>query len=102
MNSPVETRLRLLGLCEGWSFVVLVLVAMPLKYLFQRPEAVRVVGSIHGGLFVLYVLAVLVVAALHRWHLRRTFLALVASVIPFGPFLLDGRLKREAEIAVKN
>ena len=94
MNSVIEARLRLLGFCEGWSFGTLLLIAMPLKYGFQMPEAVRIVGSIHGALFVLYVLAVLIVARLHRWHLRRVFLALLASVIPFGPFLLDNRLKK--------
>ena len=69
---------------------------MPLKYLFSQPEAVRVVGSIHGGLFVIYVVAVLILALVQRWRLWRVFLSLVASVLPFGPFLLDKTLQREA------
>jgi integral membrane protein len=97
MISLAESRLRLLGLAEGLSFLVLMFIAMPLKYLFHQPSAVRVVGSIHGGLFVLYVLAALLVALAQRWRLRRILLALVVSVLPFGPFLLDKRLQREAD-----
>lgn len=96
MISLAESRLRLLGLVEGLSFILLMFVAMPLKYLFSQPEAVRVVGSIHGGLFVIYVLAVAILALVQRWRLWRVFLALAASVLPFGPFLLDKTLQREA------
>ncbi|HEX8464043.1 MAG TPA: DUF3817 domain-containing protein [Abditibacterium sp.] len=96
MISLAESRLRLLGLAEGLSFVLLMFIAMPLKYALGQPGAVRVVGSIHGGLFVLYVLAVLLVALAQRWRLRRILLALLVSVLPFGPFLLDKRLQREA------
>lgn len=99
MISPAESRLRLLGLAEGLSFILLVFIAMPLKYVFNQPEAVRVVGSIHGGLFVLYVLAVLGVAFVQKWRIPRAILALAVSVIPFGPFLFDKRLRREAGAA---
>ena len=96
MISLAESRLRLLGFAEGLSFIVLMFIAMPLKYLLGQPEAVRVVGWIHGGLFILYVAAVVLVAAIQRWRLGRTVLALAISVIPFGPFLFDKTLQREA------
>ena len=96
MTSLAESRLRLLGLAEGLSFILLMFIAMPLKYVFHFPQAVRVVGSIHGGLFVLYVLAVLGVAFAQKWRIPRVILALAVSVIPFGPFLFDKRLRREA------
>lgn len=99
MTSLAESRLRLLGLTEGLSFILLMFVAMPLKYVFHFPQAVRVVGSLHGGLFVIYVLAVLGVASAQKWRPARTFLALAVSVIPFGPFLFDKRLQREAGTA---
>ncbi len=98
MISPAESRLRLLGLAEGLSFILLMFIAMPLKYIFKQPEAVRIVGSIHGGLFVLYVLAVLAVALAQKWRLGRAVLGLAVSVIPFGPFLFDKKLHREAEL----
>lgn len=87
-------RLRLLGMLEGSSFVLLLFVAMPLKYLADRPEMVRVVGMAHGLLFVAFVFAVLQVAFEHRWPIRRALAALAASVLPFGPFILDARLLR--------
>ena len=94
------TRLRLLravGFAEGLSYVLLLGVAMPLKYLAGLPAMVRYVGWAHGLLFVLYVGAVAVVAHAHGWTIRRTFWALVASVVPFGPFVLDGEWRREQE-----
>ena len=96
MISLAESRLRLLGLAEGLSFVLLMFIAMPLKYVFHFPQAVRAVGSIHGGLFMLYVLAVLIVALVQKWRLTRVLLALAVSVVPFGPFLFDKRLQGEA------
>jgi integral membrane protein len=102
MISLAESRLRLIGLTEGWSFLLLLFIAMPLKYGFGQPEAVRVIGSIHGALFVLYVGVVLLLAFVQRWRLLRVLLALVASVIPFGPFLLDKRLQDEADLQAQS
>ena len=87
-------RLRAIGLLEGLSFVVLLGVAMPLKYLAGMPEMVRVVGMAHGVLVLLFVAAVAQVALERRWPLGRVALALAASVVPLGPFVLDARLLR--------
>lgn len=98
MNSPRLLALRVLyviGLAEGTSFLVLLLIAMPLKYLANQPEAVRIVGGIHGGLFLLYVALVLLCAVLSRWKLTRAFLGFVSSVVPLGPFFFDASVKRE-------
>ncbi len=92
-------RLRAIGLLEGLSFLVLLGVAMPLKYLAGMPEMVRVVGMAHGILFMLFVAAVAQVAVERRWPLVRVVLALAASVLPFGPFVLDARLLRREEQA---
>ncbi len=81
---------------EGISFLVLLGVAMPLKYLAGQPMAVRVVGSAHGLLFVLYVMAVVLVAVEMRWPLRRVAAAFAAAVLPFGPFVFDAHLRRES------
>ena len=90
-------RLRILGMLEGASFLILLGIAMPLKYLAGRPEMVRVVGMAHGVLFLLFVAAVLRVAVAMRWPLGRVAGALAASVLPFGPFILDARLLRDLE-----
>jgi integral membrane protein len=92
-------RLRAIGMLEGLSFLVLLGVAMPLKYLAGMPEMVRVVGMAHGVLFMLFGLAVVQVAVERRWPLTRVVAALAASVLPFGPFVLDARLLRREEQA---
>lgn len=89
-------RLRAIGLLEGASFLLLLGVAMPLKYLAGMPMAVRVVGSLHGLLFVLFALAVVEALAAGRFTWRQAAGAMVAAVLPFGPFVLDARLRREA------
>lgn len=98
LSTPLG-RLRAVGLLEGISFLVLLGIAMPLKYMAGRPTAVSVVGMAHGILFVLYGLAVLHVWVARRWPVEKALLAVMAAVVPFGPFLLDGRLKREEQEA---
>ena len=91
------TRLRLVALLEGVSYLVLLGVAMPLKYVAGMPTAVRVTGLAHGLLFMLFLAAVAQVAMMARWPARRTLFALVASVVPFGTFVLDRRLRDEQQ-----
>lgn len=93
LRSPL-TLLRAAGLAEGVSFLLLLGIAMPLKYLGGMPQMVRVAGSLHGLLFVVYVGVVLHVAVALRWPLRRVAAAFVAAVLPFGPFVLDAHLRR--------
>ncbi|ALW83851.1 hypothetical protein AUC43_01270 [Hymenobacter sedentarius] len=85
-------RLRLIAFLEGASLLVLLGIAMPLKYLAGQPTAVRYVGMAHGLLFILYVVLVIQVAMQQRWSLSKTALALLASVVPFGTFWADRRL----------
>jgi integral membrane protein len=88
-------RVRLCGLLEGASFVLLLLVAMPLKYAFDMPLAVRYVGMAHGFLFVLYVLLILLAWLDRKLTAKKSALAFVASLIPFGPFIIDGWLAED-------
>ena len=94
LASTTIHHLRVLGLIEGASFLVLLLVAMPLKYLAGMPVAVRYVGMAHGLLFVLYVAGGLWTGISLRWPLRRTVLVMAAAVLPAGPLLIDGWLRR--------
>ncbi len=93
LSSPLA-RLRLVGLLEGASFLVLLLIAMPLKYFADLPLAVRWVGMAHGVLFLLYLLALLPVGLDHRWSARTFALAVLASLLPGGPFVFDARVLR--------
>lgn len=82
-------RLRLVAFIEGVSYLILLFVAMPLKYLYEQPQAVRSVGTIHGVLFVAYVLLVFLTKIEHRWDWAKTRLLLLISLIPFGNFYAD-------------
>lgn len=89
LKSPVG-RLRLLGLLEGISLLVLVGVAVPLKHLYNNPALVRTLGPIHGLLFLLFVLNTLRVGVEYRWKFSKTtWKVLLACVIPFGTFYID-------------
>lgn len=88
-------QLRLIGFLEGMSFLVLLLIAMPLKYFWQLPEAVRVIGMAHGILFLLYNFYVLVVHLQKQWTYRELGFAIAASFIPLGTFYADSRVFRK-------
>ncbi|MBN6188965.1 DUF3817 domain-containing protein [Aneurinibacillus sp. BA2021] len=94
LQTPVG-RLRMIGMLEGVSFLLLLGIAMPLKYFADIPIFVTIVGALHGLLFILYIAAVGQVWSNLRWSIGRVVGALVASVIPFGTFVLDARLRRE-------
>jgi len=87
-------RLRIVGLLEGISFLLLLGIAMPLKYLAGQPAAVQVVGMAHGILFLLYVLGAVLAHVEYAWPVKRTALVVLASVVPLGPFIAESRLLR--------
>ena len=94
-------RLRLLGLLEGVSLLVLIGIAVPAKHLFGHPELVRSVGPVHGLLFLLFVINTLSVGIAYRWAFKTTtWKVLLACMIPFGTFYIDkkilSKLKPEA------
>jgi integral membrane protein len=90
-------RLRLVAFVEGISYLILLFVAMPLKYIYEQPDAVRTVGSIHGFLFVAYVLLVFLTKIEHRWDWAKTRLLLLISLIPFGNFYADRKWLAEEQ-----
>lgn len=85
-------RLRLMAYVEGTSLLLILFVTMPLKYSFNYPEPNKVIGLIHGLFFLMYVFAVIQIKIEQEWSLKKTFLALLASVIPFGTFWADKKL----------
>ncbi|MGC3948820.1 MAG: DUF3817 domain-containing protein [Chryseolinea sp.] len=86
---------RKVSLAEGCSLLILLLIAMPLKYFMNIPEAVKVVGWIHGILFIVYVAMLLILQLRYRWSFLFFAGAFVASLIPFGTFVLDRYLKEK-------
>ncbi|MFB9329020.1 DUF3817 domain-containing protein [Paenibacillus aurantiacus] len=87
-------RFRLIAFVEGLSFLVLLFIAMPLKYWADMPGAVTLVGGIHGALFGLYMLALIHAAIDARWTWKQVALAFILAFIPFGTFVLDARIRR--------
>lgn len=95
LRDPVG-RVRAVGVLEGLSFLILLGVCMPLKYLAGQPLGVQIVGPIHGGLFLLYLLVITLAWANRAISFRDAVLGGISSVLPFGPFVFDRRLARES------
>lgn len=90
-KNPVRF-LRGIAFLEGISFLILLGIAMPLKYFAGMPVAVKVVGWAHGVLFVTFCWALLRVLMATQWTLQRAALVFIAALLPFGPFVLDRRM----------
>lgn len=90
--SSVVRQLVWIGRLEGASFLLLLGVAMPLKYLAGQPLAVRVLGMAHGVLFLLFLAALWRAADAHGWPRRHVVLGVIASLVPFGTFWFERRL----------
>lgn len=95
MLSSALGRFRIVALLEGVSYLALLLIAMPLKYLADIPMAVRITGSVHGGLTLLFMVVLLHAWAVQRWSLPKLGLAFVCSLIPGGAFWFDRRIASE-------
>ncbi|MBS1567302.1 MAG: DUF3817 domain-containing protein [Bacteroidetes bacterium] len=88
-------RLRLCAFAEGISLIVLVFIAVPLKYYFNNPSLVKLLGPIHGALFLLFVFNTLRVGVEKQWKFKETtWKVLLACFIPFGTFYIDYTLLR--------
>jgi len=88
-------RLRVLAFLEGISLLILIFVAVPLKYFIGNPILSKVMGPIHGALFLLFVLNTLRVGVEQNWKFKTTtWKVLIACVIPFGTFYIDYKILR--------
>ncbi|ATZ65297.1 MULTISPECIES: DUF3817 domain-containing protein [Acinetobacter] len=86
--------LRLVGFLEGISFLLLLFIAMPLKYIWDNPIYVKYVGMGHGLLFIAFLAVLFIVCQKQKWSLKMFILGLIASILPFGPFVFDHKLKQ--------
>jgi integral membrane protein len=93
VSNPLRL-LRVVLLIEAVSYLVLWGVAMPLKYWYDRPMAVSVVGMIHGILFLLMIWLLLRAHFEAKWSKQRMWLILAASIVPLWPFALDRRVRQ--------
>ncbi len=77
------------AIAEAWSFLLLVGIAMPLKYFMDMPQAVQILGWMHGLLFVAYLALLVIVWQEEKWPFKKAFLGGIAALIPLGPFWFD-------------
>ncbi len=87
-NQKLFTLFLHVGHIEGVSYLVLLLVAMPLKYVYQQPEAVLFTGYLHGFLFIAYCILLLLVMVKYKWSMAKAFLAFTLALLPLGTFWL--------------
>lgn len=90
---------RKVAFAEGVSFLVLLFVAMPLKYLGNMPMAVTIVGGLHGVLFIAFMVLGWEVKGEYKKDLRWYAKAFLASILPFGTFVMDKEWKKEETAA---
>jgi integral membrane protein len=86
---------RKVAIAEGISYLLLLFIAMPLKYLANMPLAVKYTGWAHGLLFVLYIACLIFAWQETKWKIGKVILLFLASLLPFLPFWVDKKLKSE-------
>lgn len=94
-------QLRIVSWIEGISYLLLLFVAMPLKYMAGQPEMVRSVGMIHGLLFVLFIIVAIQAKVEYGWSGRRLMRVFGTAFIPFGMIWLDRMIEEKEEIVAK-
>ena len=89
-------RLRIIAILEGISLLVLIFIAVPMKYYFGNPAGSKIVGPTHGALFLLFVFNALSVGVEQQWKFSATtWKVLLACIIPFGTFYIDNKILRK-------
>jgi integral membrane protein len=91
-------RLRIIGFLEGVSLLVLLFVATPLKHYYSNPTLVKILGPIHGALFLLYIFNTISVGIDRKWKFKdTTWKVLLACLVPFGTFYIDHKILARAD-----
>lgn len=80
---------RIVALLEGVSYILLLFIATPIKHFAEDPSYVKMLGMPHGLLFIAYVIIAMVLRSEQKWDNKKTFIILLASIIPFGTFYVD-------------
>ena len=89
---------KIIALLEGTSLLILLLIAMPLKYIYQIPILVKIVGMAHGVLFIAYIILAVILTILNKWSIKKSILIYLASVVPFGTFYVEKKILNDDSI----
>jgi len=87
--------LRVIALLEGLSYILLLFIAVPVKYVLEDPQFVKFLGKPHGLLFIAYVIIAIMISSDLKWSKNVLFVVLIASIIPFGAFYIDKKYLRD-------
>jgi integral membrane protein len=87
---------RIVALLEGVSYILLLFIATPIKYLLNDPQYVKLLGMPHGILFIAYIAMAFVIKNDLNWNIKQFAIVLIASVIPFGTFYIDRKYLKTA------
>jgi integral membrane protein len=90
------TTFRIVALLEGLSYILLLFIATPIKYLKEDPQYVKLLGMPHGLLFVAYIALAVLVAKNLKWNFKTLAVVLVAAIIPFGTFYVDKKYLKQS------
>lgn len=91
-------KFRLINKIEGYSFLILLFIAMPLKYMAGFPIATKIVGMIHGVLFMLFIYQLITATSEVPFSKKEAFIFFMASIIPFGSFYTEKICSEKSEI----
>ena len=80
---------RLTAFLEGVSYILLLFIAVPIKYLLNEALFVKILGMPHGILFILYILFSIIAKIKYNWNFRKILVISIASLVPFGTFYID-------------
>ncbi len=89
------TSFRIISYLEGISYLLILFVTMPLKYMFESPEPNKVIGMAHGFLFLAYIVMAVLIKSEKGWNNKNLGIVLLCSVIPFGTFWMDKKYLKE-------
>lgn len=84
---------RIINTIEGYSYLILLFIAMPMKYLMDIAIATKIVGSIHGFLFILFMVLLVLAWKDAKWSIKESAIFFIASLIPFGTFFTKKRIQ---------
>jgi integral membrane protein len=93
MNGSLLRRLRLLGLAEGVTLLLLLFIAVPLKHFAALPQATAIMGPVHGLVFLAYAVTLVESITAGGWTRRDAWMAGIACLVPFGPLFSDRRIQ---------
>ncbi|MDT0553998.1 DUF3817 domain-containing protein [Urechidicola vernalis] len=92
----MEKIFRIVAFLEGVSYILLLFIATPIKYLANDPSYVKMLGMPHGMLFIAYVILAFMIRSEYKWNSRQFSVVLIASIIPFGTFYVDKKYLKKA------